>query len=80
MEPKDISSELWREYEWLIPGVGQVRIYRTYRIQTPETLFVGKTTHRIVDQEGVVHLVPSIGELGCCVRWRPRDPANPVQF
>lgn len=62
--PKDISSESWREYEF--SG-------RVYRIENPAALFVGTTTHRIVDANKVTHCVPAPGYHGC-VRWQ----ADPV--
>lgn len=71
MEPRDISKELWREYDF--DG-------RVYRIDGPRQLFIGDTTHRIVDAAGVVHLAPAPGERGCVVRWMPHDAAEPVQF
>jgi hypothetical protein len=71
MEPKDISKEQWREYDF--GG-------RTYRIESPRQLFIGTTTHRVVDANGVVHCVPAPGQDGCAARWQPRDAADPVQF
>lgn len=75
---KDISAEVWREYEWPIEG-GQ---FRTYHIDEPVTLFTrpGGTTHRVLDAYGIVHCVPAVGELGCVLRWKPKDAGRPVQF
>lgn len=74
LEGKLLTDELWREYDL---GSGQ-----TYTIHNPVTLFVGKTTHRVVDQGGLVHCVPFplVGDRAVILRWRPIDPANPVQF
>lgn len=71
MDAKDITDELWREYDF-----GD----RIYRIYEPVKLWIGTTTHRVLDRTGVVHCVPSVGYAGCVLRWDPRDPKNPVQF
>ena len=71
MERKDITAELWREYDF--GG-------RVYRIDEPAALVVGTTTHRVIDSHGLVHCVPSPGVNGCVLRWQPRDAAAPVQF
>jgi hypothetical protein len=68
---KDLSKELWREYQF-----GAV----TYRIVAPVRLWTGKTTHRVLDADGVVHCVPAVGEYNCVLRWQPRNAAEPVQF
>lgn len=61
MTGKDITSEEWREYEF--GG-------RTYRIDQPITLYVGNTTHRVVDANGVTHCVPAPGHHSCVLRWK----------
>lgn len=71
MNAKDISSELYREYDF--GG-------RVYRIDSPKLLYVGDTTHRVVDSENVVHCAPAPGNEGCVVRWKAKDTSNPVQF
>jgi hypothetical protein len=63
--------EQWREYDF--GG-------RVYRIDNPVTLFIGTTTHRVVDDAGVVHCVPAPGHGGCALRWLSIDPAAPVNF
>lgn len=60
MESKDISSESWREYDF--GG-------RVYRIENPRRLYVGTTTHRVVDANGVTHCAPAPGFSGCVLRW-----------
>lgn len=67
MEKKDISSEEWREYEF-----GE----RLYRIVAPRDLYVGATTHRIVDASGVTHCVPAPGVNGCVLRWKATPPVS----
>jgi hypothetical protein len=71
MEPKDISVEQWREYDF--GG-------RVYRIDAPQRLWIGTTTHRVQDGSGLVHCVPAPGQSGCVLRWQPRDISKPVQF
>lgn len=71
MDPRDLTKELWREYDF--GG-------RVYRIESPKTLWIGTTTHRVLDAAGVVHCVPSPGQDGCALRWQPRDSGAPVQF
>ena len=71
MEQKDLTKEQWREYDF--SG-------RIYRIEAPQQLFVGTTTHRVVDAAGVVHCVPSPGIEGCVLRWQPKNATEPVQF
>lgn len=65
----DVSTEQWREYDF--NG-------RVYRIDAPVTLYhrAGGECHRVVDADGIVHLVPSPGSNGCVVRWtnRPGEP------
>lgn len=79
MKVHSLEGEAYREYEWIDPATGATR---SYRIADPKELHVHATatTHRVVDGEGVVHSVPSVGQLGCVLRWKPRDPAKPVQF
>lgn len=71
---KDLTSEAWREYDWFPPG-GKERV--TYRISDPVALFVGNTTHRVVDSKQVVHCVPNVGHMGCALRWKAR-PGKPI--
>jgi hypothetical protein len=68
-----LSTELWREYDF--GG-------RVYRIESPKTLFVrtGGTTHRVLDEEGVVHCLPVPGSCGCVLRWKNRRGTKPVEF
>ena len=65
--PMDIQSEEWREYEF--GG-------RTYRIDHPQQLWLGKTTHRVLDKLGVTHCVPAPGVNGCVLRWRGSPPVS----
>lgn len=71
MEPKDISNEAWREYDFA---------GRVYRITCPITLYVGKTTHRVVTQDNIAHCVPAPGEHGCVLRWTGKDGTPGVIF
>jgi len=74
LERKDISNELWREYEF----GGKI-----YRIDNPKLLFIrvpDGTTHRVLDDKGVVHCFPIPGAHGCVLRWKPSNPEKPVDF
>ncbi len=71
MDAKDLTKELWREYDF--GG-------RIYRVDSPQALYIGTTTHRVVDGAGIVHCVPSPGQSGCVLRWKPKDATAPVQF
>lgn len=68
---RDLSDEQYREYDF--PNG------RLYRIENPKTLFVGSTCHRVVDSQGMVHCMLFPGN-GVVLRWKPRDPNNPVKF
>jgi len=70
---RDISSEVWREYDF--GG-------RVYRIDTPAKLYTrpGGTTHRVVDAVNIVHCVPAPGVNGCVLRWSSKNPERPVEF
>ena len=37
-------------------------------------------THRIVDQNNVVHCCPAPGFQGCVLRWKTKDENKPVDF
>lgn len=71
MEPKDITCELWREYDF--NG-------RVYRIDLPKELYVGNTTHRVVDITGLAHCVPAPGFHGCVLRWLNKPAFATVMF
>jgi hypothetical protein len=58
---KDISTEEWREYDF-----GN----RCYRIEKPLRLYVGNTSHRVVDSDGITHCLPAPGFQGCVLRWK----------
>lgn len=77
MEGKSVSGELYRQYEFRCPVSGNTS---TYTILDPKVVYIGKTTHRVLDNDGIVHCVPAVGQLNCVLRWKPRDVANPVQF
>ncbi len=73
IKAKPLTDELWREYDF--GG-------RAYRINDPQELYMreGGTTHRIVDNMGVVHCVPAPGHMGCVLRWCVRDGKPRVAF
>lgn len=76
--PKDLTVEVWREYDFA-DYEGRTR---TYRIMNPVAFYyrLGGTTHRVVDQFGVVHCVPAPGCNGCVLRWKNRDTSDPVSY
>ena len=54
-----------------------------YTIHNPCTLYYrknGGTTHRILDSDGVVHVVPAPGRYGCVLRWKSNDDTDAVSF
>lgn len=63
----DVSTEQWREYDFA---------GRVYRIVAPSQLYVGTTTHRVVDVQGVTHCVPAPGHHGCVLRWLANPPVT----
>jgi hypothetical protein len=73
MQPKDLTCEEWREYDF--GG-------RVYRITGPTSLYFrpSGTTHRILDSDGVIHCVPAPGVNDCVLRWKSKDPEKPVEF
>lgn len=77
MESKDLSKEAYRRYEWTDPVTGNEC---RHQIDEPVTLFVGKTTHRILDTNGLVHFVPSVGYFGCVLLTYNKDESEPVNF
>lgn len=74
----DVSTELWREYIMQDGFGGQV----VYRINNPTELHIrpGGSTHRIVDADGVSHLVPGPGYRGTAIRWQSKPGEPPVSF
>lgn len=72
LQKYDISTEAWREYDF------SGRIYRVVGV----TLYTrpGGTSHRVVDEAGVVHCLPAPGQQGCVLRWQTKDPSKPVDF
>lgn len=70
MDFKDISSELWREYDF---GDGHV-----VHIDAPDRLNVSpKNSHRIVDSGGLSHYVPP-GWFH--LKWQVKDGREPFDF
>jgi hypothetical protein len=66
-EGRDITTEEWREYDF--GG-------RVYRIEKPVRVFIGATTHRVVDSAGITHCVPKPGLEGCAIRWKANPPVS----
>jgi hypothetical protein len=83
MVKKDISSEKWREYEWIIPETGKPRCVR---IMNPIALYYEKgsschvvtakarPTQTVIEDAIVAYCVPSVGRYGCMLTWIADDP------
>ncbi len=70
---RDLRAEAWREYDF--GG-------RTYRITRPQALYMrpNGTTHKVLDEQNVIHCLPAPGYCGCVLRWSNRPGVVPVQF
>lgn len=73
MEPKDISSEQYREYS----SHGTTRRY-----DAPKLLWVSPTGHRIQTADGIVHHEPYPVRDGepVALSWLPKEGGAPVVF
>jgi hypothetical protein len=69
----DLEGVLWREYDF--QG-------RVYLITNPIAFWhrEGGETHRVLDDKGVVHIVPAPGHFGCVLRYKKADGFEPVKF
>ena len=72
----DLQEE-WREYDFGLEGARRV-----YHISNPVELVTrpGGSTHRIIDNMGIVHIVPAVGVNGCVVRYQVAEDAKVVAF
>jgi len=77
MVAKNLTKEAVRIYEWTDPITGN---RCTHRINEPVALYVGKTTHRILDTNGFVHFVPSVGYFGCVLLTENKDKSEPCNW
>lgn len=86
MIKKDISSESWRNYEWIIPETGKLR---SVMIVNPQSLYYEKESscHVVTafdpgrsTMELIAYCVPSVGRYGCVLTWGKKDGSNPVLF
>jgi len=73
--PYSLRSEVWREYD--LPGREQ-----PYRIYNPQDLYFQEEgiTHRVVDGEGIVHLLLAPTQRGVVLRWKNREGERAVNF
>jgi len=71
---KDLSKEAYRIYKWIDPVMGKEC---RHQIDEPVALFVGKTTHRVLDTNGLVHFVPRIAYFGCVLLTYNKDQTGP---
>jgi hypothetical protein len=78
----DISDEEWREYDFIFNDGHSDAVVRVYHIDNPKTLFMRKngSTHRVLDEGGVVHCIPAPGRYNCVLRWKTKVGADPVKF
>lgn len=79
----ELTGVLWREYEWFAnDGAHFGAEIRTYRIKNPVAFYwhEGATTHRVLDAEDVVHIVPAPGQMGCVLRYKKEEGIEPVMF
>jgi hypothetical protein len=78
-----LEGVLWREYEFVVENLGTYGFQtRTYKIDNPVAFYwaPGHTTHRVVDLEGILHLVPAPGEKGCVMRQKKESGLPSVAF
>ena len=68
----DISDEIWREILFLTTKI-------IYVIDRPVTLIIrkGGKTHRVIDEDGVVHCYVAPESGLSVIRWKTRT-SNPV--
>jgi len=73
----ELTGVMWREYEWIADDDARI-----YRIENPIAFYwrEGATTHRVLDAEGVVHIVPAPGQMGCVLRYKKAEGVEPVMF
>lgn len=73
MNPHNISGELYREVVWVGKDF-------TLRIERPHNLYIGSTTHRVVDALGRVYCYPSPTTGLTYIKWEHCNKNNPVDF
>ena len=74
-----LGDEAWRKYTWIDPESNK-RVAHTVHNPVDVYFYKGSTTHRVVDVEGVVHCVPSVGVFGCVLTWKNKDGKPAVQW
>ena len=83
MISKDISSEAWRDYKWIIPETGA---QRSVHILHPLKLYCekGGSCHVVTAKAGesdiTAYCVPAVGRFGCVLTWGNIDGKDPVVF
>lgn len=83
MKEKDISTEAWRTYSWIIPETEKLHVVT---INGPIKLYYekGSSCHVITakgdDGEISSFCVPSVGRFGCVLSWRGKKDATDVSF
>lgn len=80
----DLSSEAERTYIYAVttPNGETTGTEARMTIEKPVRLWckANGATHRVLDADGTLHIVPAPGYVGCAVEVEPYDPADPVQF
>lgn len=68
-----LEDVLYREYDFN---------ERIYKIHNPVKFWhrTGGETHRVLDSDGVVHIVPAPGVNGCVMRYKKIDGVDPCKF
>jgi hypothetical protein len=79
LERRDITSEEWRQYSWIDPATGHRMVYKIHN-PVAVYLYVGCKTHRVLDEKGVAHCLPSVGMYGCVLTWKNKPGYPPVTF
>lgn len=77
-----LDGVIYREYEWIYDDDDEAEYIRIYRIDDPVAFYwaPGHTTHRVLDKNGTVHIVPAPGEKGCVLRYAKAYGEDPVRF
>jgi hypothetical protein len=73
------GTEKARTYRWVAVVAG-VALERSVRVDNPREVFYrpGGETHRVVDKDGVVAILPAPGTNGCWIVIEPADPEKPA--
>lgn len=86
----ELADYICRIYNWVVTlevvdedgNVVKPEVRTSYRIEKPVAFWwaPGHTTHRVLDAEGFVHVVPAPKVDGCAMKYKKIDGAEPVTF